>query len=163
MRVRGESMRDVGIFDGKYPGGRQSLHLRMATSWSPSPTTSSPCKKLYCRDGPGQAVAGQPRLPWSPQEGQELRIWGVGPRPSRASADHNPNGHGPVARPARRQQLLRPVSASLIPRLHGRPVVVLSNNDSCAIASVATRPRRSASRDERPGFRSATTSSKPAW
>lgn len=47
------------------------------------------------------------------------------------------------------------------PSLNGKPVIVLSNNDGCAIAR--SKPRRWASKWDSPGFKSAIWRKRMAW
>lgn len=78
VRVRGESMRDVGIFDGNLLVVDKSLtpmHGDIVVAILDEEFT---CKKLYCRDGVVKLQPANPDFPEIiPQEGQELRIWGV--------------------------------------------------------------------------------------
>ena len=78
VRVRGESMRDVGIFDGNILVVDKSLtpvHGDIVVAILDDEFT---CKKLYCRDGLVKLQPANPDFPEIvPQEGQELRIWGV--------------------------------------------------------------------------------------
>lgn len=78
VRVRGESMRDVGIFDGNLLVVDKSLtpvHGDIVVAILDEEFT---CKKLYCRDGIVKLLPANPDFPEIiPQEGQELRIWGV--------------------------------------------------------------------------------------
>ena len=78
VRVRGESMRDVGIFDGNILVVDKSLtpvHGDIVVAILDGEFT---CKKLYCRDGLVKLQPANPDFPEIvPQEGQELRIWGV--------------------------------------------------------------------------------------
>ncbi|WP_333710195.1 translesion error-prone DNA polymerase V autoproteolytic subunit [Malikia spinosa] len=78
VRVRGESMRDVGIFDGNLLVVDKSLtpvHGDIVVAILDNEFT---CKKLYCRDGLVKLQPANPDFPEIvPQEGQELRIWGV--------------------------------------------------------------------------------------
>mgnify|MGYP002776341468 CR=1 FL=1 len=78
VRVRGESMRDVGIFDGNLLVVDKSLtpvHGDIVVAILDDEFT---CKKLYHRDGLVKLQPANPDFPEIvPQEGQELRIWGV--------------------------------------------------------------------------------------
>ena len=78
VRVRGESMRDVGIFDGNLLVVDKSLtpvHGDIVVAILDGEFT---CKQLHCRDGLVKLLPANPDFPEIvPQEGQELRIWGV--------------------------------------------------------------------------------------
>ena len=78
VRVRGESMRDVGIFDGNILVVDKSLtpvHGDIVVAILDGEFT---CKQLHCRDGLIKLLPANPDFPEIvPHEGQELRIWGV--------------------------------------------------------------------------------------
>ncbi len=78
VRVRGDSMREVGILDGNLLVVDKALapvHGDIVVAVLDDEFT---CKQLYWKDGSVKLLPAKPDFPEIvPQEGQELRIWGV--------------------------------------------------------------------------------------
>jgi DNA polymerase V len=78
VRVRGESMRDEGIFDGDVllvDRGITARHGHIVVAVVDNEFT---CKKLYLRAGRMKLKAGNPTFPdIVPKDGQTVDIWGV--------------------------------------------------------------------------------------
>lgn len=78
VRVRGDSMRDAGIFDGNLLLVDKSLSAQHGDIVVAVLDDEFTCKQLHWKDGCVKLLPANPDFPEIvPQEGQELRIWGV--------------------------------------------------------------------------------------
>ena len=78
MRVSGESMREIGIFDGDVSLVDMAVKPRHAMVVIAIVDGEFTCKQLYLRNGRMKLKAANPTYPdITPKEGQEIEIWGV--------------------------------------------------------------------------------------
>lgn len=78
VRVRGDSMRDVGILDGNLLVVDKSLSAQHGDIVVAVLDGDFTCKQLHWKEGVIKLLPANPDFPEIvPQEGQELRIWGV--------------------------------------------------------------------------------------
>jgi len=78
VRVKGDSMRDAGIFDGNLLVVDKSLSAQHGDIVVAVLDDEFTVKELYRRDGVVKLLPAHPDYPEIiPTEGQELRIWGV--------------------------------------------------------------------------------------
>ena len=78
VRVKGDSMRDAGIFDGNLLVVDKSLSAQHGDIVVAVLDGDFTVKELYCRDGTVKLLPAHPDYPEIvPAPGQELRIWGV--------------------------------------------------------------------------------------
>lgn len=78
MRVSGESMRELGIFDGDVLLVDKAVKPRHGMVVIAIVDGEFTCKQLHLRNGRMKLKAANPTYPdISPKEGQEVEIWGV--------------------------------------------------------------------------------------
>lgn len=78
IRVKGDSMRDAGIFDGNLLVVDKSLSAQHGDIVVAVLDDEFTVKQLYRKDGMVKLLPAHPDFPViMPDEGQELRIWGV--------------------------------------------------------------------------------------
>lgn len=78
MRVSGESMQEIGIFDGDVLLVDKAVKPRHAMVVIAIVDGEFTCKQLYLRNGRMKLKAANPTYPdITPKEGQEIEIWGV--------------------------------------------------------------------------------------
>lgn len=78
VRVKGDSMRDAGIFDGNLLVVDKSLSAQHGDIVVAILDDEFTVKQLYRRNGVVKLLPAHPDFPIiMPSEGQELRIWGV--------------------------------------------------------------------------------------
>lgn len=78
MQVRGESMRDAGIFDGDVVLVDKAIRPRSGHIVVAVVDQEFTIKKLSIRAGRMKLLAANPTFPdITPKEGQEIQVWGV--------------------------------------------------------------------------------------
>lgn len=130
LRIRGESMRDVGIFDGDVVLVDRAITPRSGHVVVAVVENEFVCKTLQIRAGRIKLKAANPTYPdLVPKESQTVQVWGVV-----VAAHQTVQGLTNVYALIDGNNFYVSCERVFRPDLNDRPVVVLSNNDGCAIA-----------------------------